>query len=165
MKPIFACSLIFVFAFIACGTKEKPENAQSALVTEKNERPSLTLLLPNKNKYNFRDVDEKSVLILFQPDCDHCQHEAEDIERRISGFEGYQLYFVSSYPMEIIEKFAADYKLNLHPNVHFAQASVTEILNNVKPTSAPSIYVYSKGGKLKKSFSGQTDVEQIISAL
>jgi peroxiredoxin len=163
-KLSFYCGLMSLL-FAACAVKEKPVEENAAIIVEMNERPSMILNLANGNKTNIHDIEEKSVIILFQPDCDHCQHEAEDIEKNISAFEGYQLFFVSSYPMEMIQKFAADYKLAVHPSIHFAQASVNDILNKFRPTSAPAIYIYSKGGKLKKSFSGQTDVKLIINEL
>jgi peroxiredoxin len=166
MRTSFLYCVLIIVVISACNSvREKPVEENSAIVVEMNDRPYLMLNLTNGNKVNVHELEEKSVIVLFQPDCDHCQHEAEDIEKNIRAFEGYQIFFVSSHPMEIIEKFAVDYKLSAHPSVHFAQASVDDILKKFGPVQTPSIYVYTKGGTLKKSFNGQTDVQSIINVL
>lgn len=145
-------------------TDEQPnEDAKKEEV--KDERPVMQINLTDGRQIDPRSLTEKSILIFFQPDCDHCQHEARDIQARLNSFTGYELYFVSSHPMEIINQFAKDYKLNNVPNVYFGSAPVESVLNNYGAISAPSIYIYNEQGKLTKSFNGQTDVEQIIQSL
>jgi peroxiredoxin len=152
----------------ACAVKEKHDVVSEAISeneVEKNDRPSMFVKLANGNRFNLHDLEEKSVLVLFHPDCDHCQHEAEQIEKNLTAFDGYQLYFVSADNMDLIAKFAADYKLINHPSIHFAQADPNDIYNHFGGIKTPSIYVYTKGGTLKKSFSGQTEVQEIINVL
>jgi peroxiredoxin len=159
-----------VFA-AACGSKEKKpeptpaENPTPSVATVKNERPVMTLTLTDGSQIDAQALNEQMVLVLFQPDCDHCQNEATQIRKRLNAFKDYQLYFISSQPMEAIQKFAKDYKLYDLPNVHFGFTTVENVLNNYGAISAPSIYIYTKEGRLVESFDGLVDVEVVIKYL
>lgn len=67
--------------------------------------------------------------------------------------------------MEIIQKFAADYKLTGKETVHFGNTTVDNVLNNFGAIHAPSIYVYNEQGNLVASFSGQTAIDTIVKVL
>jgi peroxiredoxin len=165
--------LFLVLAVHFFGCEQKPKSDEHAVaaanepskVVEKDERPVMQINLSDGRQIEPKTLNKPSILIFFQPDCDHCQHEAQDIEKRLSEFSAYEIYFISSHPMEVIQQFAKDYKLEDKPNVFFGSTSVESVLNNYGAISAPSIYVYTAEGKLKKSFNGQTDVQQIIQML
>ncbi|HYC85664.1 MAG TPA: redoxin domain-containing protein [Chryseosolibacter sp.] len=155
--------------FIAgCEKKEPPAKVEAPAVETpviKNERPVMAFTLTDGSMVNARDIDEQMLLILFQPDCDHCQDEARQIKKRLEAFKDYQLYFISSQPIEMIEKFSRDYQLTNLPNVHFGHTEVQNVWNNFGSISAPSMYLYSKEGRLVESFEGLVDVEVIIKYL
>lgn len=148
---------------------EKKEAAKNGEAVEtapaaKNDLPFMPIAVTDGTVANAKDFKGKNILILFQPDCDHCQHEAEDIEKRLSDFKDYKLYFVSSAPMPEIEKFAATYKLAGKQNIFFGNTAAENVLNHFGPIPAPSIYIYNDQ-TLKKGFEGQTDVGEIVNAL
>jgi peroxiredoxin len=159
---------LFVFAVIlaavSCTRSEKKEAAEEGLF-QSNDFPNMQVRLLNGNALNAKTFDGKTVLVLFQPDCDHCQHEAEQIENNLSAFSDYNVYFVSSSPVEEIKKFANDYKLSGIPNVLFGLTTTESILNNFGAIQAPSIYIYSHEGKLVKHFNGQVEVGEIMKYL
>lgn len=159
--------VLIVFAalvvIMGCSGKQESETRQKPLAS--NEFPQMQIELLNGNSLSAKSIEGKTVLILFQPDCDHCQHEAEQIENNLSVFRDYTLYFVSSSPVHELEKFANDYKLRGIPNVLFGQTTTESILNSFGPIQTPSIYIYSGEGKLVKHFNGQTEVGEIIKYL
>jgi cytochrome oxidase Cu insertion factor (SCO1/SenC/PrrC family) len=168
LKKVF--QFLLLVCLITCAPKEKTaeivkENEPVAAEPVQNDRPVMEVTLVDGRKIGFESLQEKMVIILFQPDCDHCQVEARNIQKRLSAFEGYQLYFISSHPMEVINQFAKDYKLDNLPNVQFGWTSVNNVLDNFGAIAAPSIYIYTKEGKLVKSFNGQTDLELVINSL
>lgn len=172
MTKKFSIVLLIVVA-MACSRKEVsvPVSESAADTTAqvsaevKNERPLMTLTLMDGRQLEARNLNERMLLIFFQPDCDHCQREAQQIRKRIDAFSDYQLYFISSHPIEIIKKFAVDYNLVNLPNVHFGYATVESVLNNYGAISAPSIYIYGEDGRLVENFDGEVDVEVIIKYL
>ncbi len=162
MYKVFFGIVVLQMTFISCSSKkeEKSMTSESAV----NEYPNLVLTIQDGEQVSTRSLEGKNVFVLFQPDCDHCQEEAIEIEQRLDGFKDYTLYFISSSPMPQIVKFAEDYKLENKQNVKFAWTSTEGVLNQYGPIQTPSVYIYSQG-KLVKSFNGQTNIENILNSL
>ncbi len=159
---VFSAFLIFSFMLIACSSK-KDETAK-VTPTQVNEYPDLALTFSNGEKISTKTLKGNNVFVLFQPDCEHCQAEAVQIEQRLEEFKDYTLYFISSSPMEQIAAFAKNFKLDGKQNVKFAWTANEGVLTYYGPIPTPSIYVYSKG-ELRSSFNGQTEVEEIVKSL
>lgn len=162
-------TLLFLSVCVLQSCSKKEANTESATETETpaapvNEQPSFSIILLDNTQVNLKDLTGKNVLVFFQPDCDHCQREAQEFERNLEAFGSATLYFITSGPMEDIKAFADTYKLSGKPNVHFAFTPALNVLNTYGPISAPSIYVYSEDHKLVKGFNGETPIERIIAA-
>ena len=130
-----------------------------------NDLPAMQIGLLNGKSVDARTIKGKTVLVLFQPDCDHCQEEARQIAENLEAFKKYNLYFVSSSALPEIEKFSRDYDLSDHENVLFGQTSTENILNNFGPIQAPSVYIYTEQGKLVNNFNGQVDISALLKYL
>ena len=91
---------------------------------------------------NFTDANKlkgKNIIILFFPDCDHCQREATEIAERMKSFDGYTLYFLSINPFDEILKFSEKYKLNGIQNVRFVQTTGDAIYSNFGSVPTPGV--------------------------
>jgi hypothetical protein len=153
-------------SLVACSSKEekKDDGAASAEVNSVNEYPDIVLRLADGSETRAKSLEGNNIFVLFQPDCDHCQEEAIQIGQRLEEFRNYRLYFISSAPMDQITRFAETFQLHNKENVKFAWTTTQGVLDNYGPIPTPSVYVYSEG-RLKKSFNGQTDIENILGAL
>jgi peroxiredoxin len=127
--------------------------------------PDLTITKLDNSQLRVKELKGKNVLILFQPDCDHCQRETQEIKAHLPAFKDYTLYFVSNYPAELLRKFSQDYGLAFEPNVVFATTTIEAILNTLGPQPSPSVYIYNEQGQLVQKFLGETKVEHILAAL
>jgi len=114
------------------------------------------------SQLDIRGLKGKTVLILFQTDCDHCQREAAAIQENISAFKDYSIYFITTTSPQEIETFASEYGLAGHPNVHLCQTTSKNILDNFGPIDAPSLYIFSADQKLVKAFNGETKIDAIL---
>jgi peroxiredoxin len=168
MKRIFAIALLI--SVVNC--KEKTDRTESVSQTAsttstpvKNDLPDMQITLLNGNVVDLKTLKSKTVVVLFQPDCDHCQHEAEEIKTNLDRFKNQTLYFVSSSPVDQIAKFSKDYKLSDQSNIYFGSTTVQKILDTFGPIAAPSIYIYSETGQLVQKFNGQTPVGEIVQYL
>jgi peroxiredoxin len=159
------CISTFAILFTGCAVKKAEEPTEQTDHAGRNEKPDLRISIDNGSRVSAKDLPGKLLLILFQPDCDHCQREAEDIKRHISAFADYQLYFISSAPMDEVRRFAEEYKLREHANVHLATTSVTDILNTFGPIQAPSIYLHDEKGTLIQSFNGEVAIDVVLKYL
>lgn len=162
--------VIFLGALVSQSCSRKSAEEQAAAEASQNvgvsinEQPAMPLTLMDNTQIDVKDLTGKNALIFFQPDCDHCQREAQEFERNLEAFSGTTLYFITSGPIEEIKAFGDTYKLYERPNVHFAYTPALNVLNTYGPISAPSVYVYSADHKLVKGFNGETPIERIIAA-
>jgi peroxiredoxin len=154
-------TLIFI---LSCSTSSKEENGSSDQPS-RNDLPDMEIIKLDGSRINAKELVGKTILFLFQTDCDHCQREAADMEKNLSAFTEYSLYFVTSNPPAQIERFANSYKLTGHKNVHFGRTSNESILKSFGPIDAPSVYIYSSDHRLVKSFNGEVSVVEILKYL
>jgi peroxiredoxin len=156
--------LFLLIVLIACSPKQK-DDEQTTSAPIPNDLPAMKISLLNGQSIDARAIKTKTVLILFQPDCDHCQEEAKQIAENLEAFKNYNLYFVSSATLPELEKFAKDYHLSDYENILFGQTSTESILNNFGPIQAPSVYIYTEQGKLVNSLNGQVDISVLLKYL
>jgi thiol-disulfide isomerase/thioredoxin len=126
--------------------------------------PMLSIVTTDGNRISLRETPDKTVLIYFNPDCDHCQREAAQIGKRKQVFENYTVFFISIDSMENIVRFANDYNL-LESNFQFGQANSHEVAQAVGPLpSVPAIFIYNNK-KLVKRLEGEVKLEEIMKFL
>lgn len=165
--PLFMIrTIVSVFAILSmlssCVPKQKEVTAEKTGV---NDLPFMTTTLLNGQSVDLRQLPGHTIIILFFPDCDHCQREATAIQEKISSFKNYDLYFLSSNGDEEILRFSKDYKLNDLPNVKFGRVDGGKVYQTFGAIPTPSVYIYSSERKLIKQFNGETNVEEIIKFL
>jgi peroxiredoxin len=155
--------LIAFLVFVSCSKKEATSEAEKPVALV-NQLPQMTLEFSNDSKLSARDLTGRVILIFFQPDCDHCQREAEEIKKNLDAFGQYTLYFVSAATAAEMDAFAKTYGLDSRENIRFAKTEVQMILDNYGAIKAPSMYIYNNG-KLTQSFNGETDIQVILKSI
>src|SRR5689334_4516789 len=105
MKYLCACMAV-VALFGAC-SKKKSESPQRGAI---NDLPAMMIATTTGDEIFTKHLRGKTILILFQPDCDHCQREAKQIHDNLSAFQGYEMYFISTATLEELKKFSTDYQ-------------------------------------------------------
>ena len=145
--------------------KMQAQEAASVAAVVKNDLPLLPLIRLDGSQLMAKDLKGKTVLVLFQPDCDHCQREAVQIRENLEAFDGYELYFVSDAALPQLRQFAQEYDLADKSNIYFAQCTVNDIIKTLGPVEAPSVFVYSEEGRLVNSFIGETPIDKITASL
>ncbi|HEY9047000.1 MAG TPA: redoxin domain-containing protein [Ohtaekwangia sp.] len=165
--PVFIIAAIAILT-VACQSQKKQEQPEAAYIplmpAAMEQLPDMHLTLLDGKPIAFRSLSGKNILIMFQPDCDHCQREAKQFSEKIDAFNAYQIYFTSTAPAEELQKFSIEYKLNNQPNVHFGSTTANEIIENLGPIDAPSVYIYHDS-KLIQKFNGETDIAVILKSI
>jgi peroxiredoxin len=155
-------TIVLMISLVACTSEQKKEvQAEPVLV---NELPHLNFINLDGTATSTRNLETPLVLILFFTDCDHCQREAQDVQKNLELFKGKNIQFISANDMPLIQKFAVDYGLSNEPNVKFGRAESTDVYMNFGSIPTPAIYVYSAEKRLVKSFKGETPVVEIAGA-
>jgi peroxiredoxin len=159
---LFICYCIL---FLSC-SKPAPQETENKTPEAPpiNDLPRMTVTASDQSSVNIRELKGKTMLILFQPDCDHCQREAQEIRKHLDQFDEYSLYFISAGEMPAIEQFGRTYDLLGHSNIKFAATTAENVLSNFGPIAAPSIYIYVDQ-KLVRKFNGEVGIDLILQAI
>jgi hypothetical protein len=160
-NKLLLLAAVLASVFFSCDRKSRAKTEKSI----SNELPVMQITLLNGTIVDAKKLSLPAVLILFQPDCDHCQREAGEIREHLTEFKDYTLYFVSSAATDNVQKFAYEYKLTENERVLFGVTTVSNILDNFGPIQAPSIYIYSATGKRVQEFNGEVAIEVILKYL
>lgn len=164
---IFILTAISLIILGACSNpKNKKEISFAVAQPQVKTLPAMYIRTTDGKTMSARTLSgKKTILILFQPDCDHCQNEARQIRENIAHFNHYQVYFVTAAKTEEAKSFLVDFRFDNIKNFHFATTDVQSILNSYGPVSTPSIYIYSEQGELRAQFNGQTEIETILKVI
>ena len=166
MRKVFLTVVIIVTVgglFFNAMPLDKNQTPKTAPAT--NEYPNMNLIFPDGSMRSARDLPVKSILVIYFPDCDHCQREAREISNHLKAFKNYHVWFISVASFPDIQKFAIEYKLIGYDYVHFVRTEAKDIVNNYGGISTPSVYIYSKERKLVKAINGETKIDEILKHL
>lgn len=158
-------ALVVTLFTVQCTTRESGEaktqpEVQQQPPPEANNMPQLTVRLTNGQQVALRDVTGNTMLIFFNPGCDHCEREAEQIKLRKQLFAQHQVYFISTVDAAELNAFAAKYELT-DENFIFAQADAAAVFESVgNLPSVPAIFIY-KNKQFVKRFDGETSLDVV----
>ncbi|GAB2581693.1 peroxiredoxin family protein [Spirosoma areae] len=102
-----------------------------------------------------------AVLIYFDPDCDHCQREAAELQKKAASLASAQVLMLSSAPAPALKTFAKTHKINNLPNVQVAHIDKQTAYETFGFTSVPDVLIYHADGSLAKHFRGETSIEVV----
>lgn len=141
--------------------------------------PGSGLMAQDLPKFSFYDAGGKVftqanikpgtpvIVVYFDPDCDHCNKQAQLIKAEITKFAGVQMVWVA-FPasMEAITAFGKKYFPTQFGNsFYFLRDNDYTFDRSFGYSEAPSIYVYNKARKLVKSYSKKEVAAAELAAL
>ena len=103
-----------------------------------------------------------SVLIFFDPDCEHCQLEADEVCKKASLLSKAKILMLSAASDSTLKVFANMHKLDHLPNIQVAHINREEAYQTFGFASVPDVLIYHADGLLAKRFKGETSVEAIL---
>lgn len=101
------------------------------------------------------------LLMIFSPDCGHCQHVASEIIKNIDHFKKTQILMITWLPYSDMMSFYKTYKIAAHPQITMAWDSKYFFLPYYHVQSYPKLIVYDKKGKYVKEFQGNIQIEEV----
>lgn len=108
---------------------------------------------------------KETVFIIFSPDCDHCQQETKDLLATIDKFSKTQIVMITSLPYDQMKLFYEEFKIADYPTITMGNDPYYFFHTFFNTRYLPSIFIYDKKGKFKKSFEGSVKIEKIIESL
>lgn len=166
MKHLF----IFSFSLLLCTSVFSQANQASdqPVYLRFPNIPEFTVYkAPDSTAFTRDDLHKKksTVFIIFSPDCEHCQRETELITKNIGSFKNTQIVMITYLPYEEMIGFYKKYRIANYPQIVMARDTKFFFPVFFKVKNLPSIFVYDKKGKFKKSFEGDVKTQTIINEL
>ncbi len=106
-----------------------------------------------------------TIIMMFSPDCEHCQAETKELTAKIGLFKKAQIIMASPLDFNYLKEFYNEYKIANYPTITMGRDPIYFFGTFFKVRSFPSIFVYDKKGNLVNSFTGSTPVEEIAASL
>jgi len=121
----------------------------------------------DSSKFSKADLSKKkaTIIIIFSPDCEHCQHETKELTANIKLFRKAQIIMASPLEHPILKKFYDEYGLAAYPNIIMGRDPSYFFGTFYNIRSFPAIFVYNKKGNFIKAFDGTVPVNQIAEIL
>ncbi len=122
---------------------------------------------PDSTVFSRENLQKKKpvLFMVFSPDCEHCQHETEDLLANIKKFKNTQIVMVTYLPYDEMIAFYKNYKIANYPQITMARDTkfFFPVFFNVR--NLPSVFLYNKKGDFKKAFEGSVKIDSITSEL
>lgn len=127
--------------------------------------PPVKLLLPDSVSYFTKESITKKtpvMLMLFNPQCDHCQHETEDLVKNIEKFKDIQIVMATSMPFDSMMNFREKYQLAKYANITVAQDTHFFLPSFFMIKNLPFHAFYDKKKDLITAFEGSMKMEDLL---
>ena len=122
--------------------------------------PDSTWFNPTELKKN-----KPVILIIFSPDCDHCQHETRELLKHLDLFKKVQIVMYSPLEYYHVKKFYDEYELGKFKQFTVGSDTYYKLGKFYHVHNYPSIFVYDKHKQFVKAFEGSYPVEKIAESL
>jgi hypothetical protein len=159
MKP-----LLFLFAIIFSTSIIAQDKVIDPPYKRFPEYPPVKLLLADSSSFFTKDdlPKKKPVwLMMFNPQCTHCQHETEELVKNIDEFKDIQVIMTTSMPLDSMKAFSDKYKLSSYKNIIVGQDTHYFLFSYFQNRNLPFHAFYDKKKQLIKVFEGSVSINAI----
>ena len=160
------CLLIFLIA-ANLSVYSQTDSLQPPYLRFRN-FPPVKLLLPDSTSFFNKNVLPKKspvMLMIFNPQCEHCQHETEQVIKNIDGFKDVQIVMATLMPYDSMMKFREKYNLAQYDNIIVGQDIQYFLPTFYMIEQLPFLAFYNKKKELISVFEGSMPIEKVLEEL
>ncbi len=157
--------IVLIFFVICTGFRSFSQD--TALYLQFPTIPLFSIIkAPDSIRFTKADLKNKkpTIVIVFSPDCEHCQHEVNEIKANYHLFKKAQFLMVSPVEYKYLKTFYEEYKIADYPNITMGRDPNYMFGTFYKVRAFPSIFVYDKKGRYVKAFDESVPVKTIADA-
>jgi len=152
MKKVSTLFSIFIVSLLSVLTLSAQSNIDpnAPFLKDKN-IPKFTLNLTTGKSFSNSQIPKTryTCIIIFSPDCSHCQEEAAELTKNAAQFKSVFFIWNSYKEMNEIKAFATKYGLDKQSNVIVGRDPEFSIPVFFRPRMTPFVAIYDKGQLLK----------------
>lgn len=167
MKRLLSVLILFLISFSGFSQLSAVQAKTPAYVSNPN-IPEFTLYnATDSSTFTNKDLSshKPTVIMVFSPECGHCQHETTVLTQNIDHFRKAQILMTTWLPYAEMTKFYKNYKISDYPEITMAWDNKYFFIPYYNVQSYPTLIVYNKKGKYVNSFSGNIKIEDVWKAL
>ncbi|QES89034.1 TlpA family protein disulfide reductase [Rhizosphaericola mali] len=126
--------------------------------------PTFQVLLTDSTWYSntTNNHNQPTLIIYFNPDCDHCQHMAASFEKDMDAFKNVNLLWTTYLaPLDELKNFSHSYNLDKYPNVYFGKDPNYAIPAFFRVEYTPFVALYDKNNKLVHTWTLNVSADEI----
>jgi thioredoxin-related protein len=160
--------IIFILLFVFFGKAVNAQADTSFLYLRFPAVPPFTITkVSDSTKFAKADLEKKTatIIFIFSPDCEHCQHETKELIAHIDLFKKAQIIMASPLEHAYLKRFYEEYKIADYSNIIMGRDPTYFLGTFYHVRSFPAIFVYDKKGNFVKAFDGSVPVEKIAESL
>ena len=126
--------------------------------------PFQVLLADSITMYKKADLPagKPVVFMIFSPECNHCQHEAEQIVKLKEQLKDITIIMITMHPFGAMKDFISKYRLNEVPNVIVGRDIYYLMPAFYKFHNLPFYAFYNKEGNLMSVFEGSVNIANLV---
>ena len=126
-----------------------------------------TYKAPDSTVFTKEDMQkgEAALLMIFSPDCGHCQNVTTELIKNIDHFKKTQIVMVTWLPFNDMTSFYTTYKIADYPQITMAWDPKYFFLPYYHVQMYPKLIVNNKKGKYVKEFQGNIQIEDVWKAI
>jgi thiol-disulfide isomerase/thioredoxin len=102
------------------------------------------------------------LIILFNPECEHCQHETEEIIKNMDAFRNVQLIMATTATVNKMREFYTKNELDKFSNIKVGQDFQYMLPSFFMIRNLPYLAMYSKKRQLLNTFEGAMKIEDLV---
>lgn len=129
--------------------------------------PAFTLLTPDTAFFSNENLvkGKNTIFMLFNPECEHCQKQFEQLVKMPEVINNAQLVMCSTELMDKIKVFYNKFHLENYPFVHLGKDYKVFLGSFFQPKTVPVVVIYDKQNQFRFISQGQATRKQIVEAL
>jgi thiol-disulfide isomerase/thioredoxin len=129
--------------------------------------PIQILLGDSTTKYTKENIPAKKpvLIMLFSPECSHCQHEAEELTAYKEELKNIQVVMITFHPLWQMNEFVEKYKLKELNNVVVGKDIYLVLPSFYSVHNLPFHALYDKKGNLVSVFEGSMEISKVLQTL
>ena len=149
VTTLLSVCIVSLFASMSLFAQENID-PNAPFLKDKN-MPKFTLNLTTGKTFNNTQIPKTkyTCIIIFSPDCSHCQDEATELTKNADKFKSVFFIWNSYKEMADIKAFATKYGLDNQSNVVVGRDPEFSIPVFFRPRMTPFVALYEKGQFLK----------------
>lgn len=162
MKSLYLLILLALVCNVAAAQAEQPPYQQTKSL------PVVKLLSADSTGWELKAKHNRKkpvMIVVFSPECEHCQHETEELIKNIGRLKHIQIIMATPLPLNEMKAFIKDYNLSKYKNILVGRdyAYVLPVFFGIK--NLPYHAFYNKAGQLISGFEGSMSVDKILQIL